>query len=128
MQICKKGLRERQLDKKHVPTFFGEKGRPIQDKWRTLREYQLINYCIQGTASNIGILAINKLTDNLPKGVNLIGYIHDEFLLEHDKALTDQVQEIVCKAMEEAFLECFPLAERQRKYLVDIKTGSKWIK
>ena len=123
-----KGLRERQLDKAHIPTFFGEKGRPIQDKWRTLREYQLINYCIQGTASNIGILALNKITDELPEGVNIIGYIHDEFLLEHDKALTDQVQEIVCKAMEEAFLECFPKAKEQRKYLVDIKTGSRWIK
>ena len=123
-----KGLRERQLYKAHIPTFFGEKGRPIQDKWRTLREYQLINYCIQGTASNIGILALNKLSAELPEGVNIIGYIHDEFLLEHDKTLTDKVQEIVSKAMEEAFLQCFPLAEKQRKYLVDVKTGSKWIK
>jgi DNA polymerase I-like protein with 3'-5' exonuclease and polymerase domains len=123
-----KGLRERQLDKKHIPTFFGEKGRPIQDKWKTLREYQLINYCIQGTASNIGILALNKISDELPEGVNIIGYIHDEFLLEHDKTLTDKVQEIVSKAMEEAFLECFPKAKKQRKYLVDIKTGKNWIK
>ena len=123
-----RSLRERQLDKKHVPTFFGERGRPIQDRWRTLKEYQLINYCIQGTASNIGILALNNLTDALPEGVNIVGYIHDEFLLEHDKVLTDLVQETVSKSMEEAFLECFPSAEKQRKYLVDVKTGSRWIK
>jgi len=123
-----KSLRERQQDKAHVPTFFGDKGRPIQDRWKTLRDYQLINYCIQGTASNIGILALNKLTENLPKSVNIIGYIHDEFLLEHTKDQIDQVQETVSSAMEEAFLECFPLAERQREYLVDIKTDTRWIK
>jgi DNA polymerase I-like protein with 3'-5' exonuclease and polymerase domains len=123
-----RSLRDRQLDKKHIPTFFGEKSRAIQDKWKTLREYQLINYCIQGTASNIGILALNKLTAELPKDVTIIGYIHDEFLLEHDTELTGQVQEVVSKGMEEAFLECFPKAEKQRKYLVDVKTGNKWVK
>ena len=66
--------------------------------------------------------------DTLPKTANVIGYIHDEFLLEHEESQTEKVQEIVVKAMEEAFLDCFPSGEKQRKYLVEIKTADRWIK
>lgn len=123
-----KSLHRYQQNKYYIPTFFINGFRPIRDKWRTLKEYQLINYCIQGTASNIGILALNYLKAAIPEDVNIIGYIHDEFLLEHDESQTEEVQEIVADAMEKAFLDCFPAGEKQRKYLVEIKTGDRWIK
>lgn len=123
-----KDLHRCHQSKRHIPTFFINGFRPIRDKWKTLKEYQLLNYCIQGTASNIGILALNRLMDTLPKTANVIGYIHDEFLLEHEESQTKKIQEIVVKAMEEAFLDCFPSGEKQRKYLVDIKTADRWIK
>ena len=123
-----KNLHRCQQNKYYIPTFFINGIRPIRDKWKTLKEYQLINYCIQGTASNIGILALNYLKETIPESVNVIGYIHDEFLLEHEESQTEEVQEIVSNAMEKAFLDCFPAGEKQRKYLVDIKTGDRWIK
>jgi len=111
-----------------IHTVFGKNTRPIKDLWRTLKEYQLINYCIQGTASNIGILALNRLAHELPKDVKTIGYIHDEFLIEHDKLKTGTVHEIMKKCMIEAFIECFPEAGAQKEHLVEIKTGRRWLK
>ena len=127
-----KGLKDRLvLDHKkngQILTVFGKTTRPIKDLWRTLKEYQLINYCIQGTASNIGILALNKLSAELPKDVKIIGYIHDEFLLEHENSKTAEVHEILGKYMVEAFIDCFPEAEGQKEHLVEIKTGRRWEK
>lgn len=114
--------------KGQVQTIFGNTVRPIKDLWRTLKEYQLTNYCIQGTASNIGILALNRLAKELPESVKIIGYIHDEFLLEHDQSQTASVQEIMKKCMVEAFIGCFPEAEDQREHLVEVKTHRRWIK
>lgn len=111
-----------------VKTIFGKTIRPIKDLWRTLKKYQLINYCIQGTASNIGILALNKLAKEFPEGVKIIGYIHDEFLLEHNNAKTEEVQEIMKSCMVDAFLECFPEANEQKEYLVEVKTNRRWMK
>ena len=111
-----------------ILTVFGKTTRPIKDLWRTLKEYQLINYCIQGAASNIGILALNRLSAELPKGVKIIGYIHDEFLLEHEDSKTAEVHEIFEKCMVESFIECFPQAEGQKEHLVEIKTCRRWMK
>lgn len=112
----------------HVLTVFGSMQRPIKDIWRTLKEYQLINYCIQGTASNIGLLALSKIYAVLPSEVKVIGYIHDEFLLEHDSSNTQEVHDITRQCMIEAFIECFPQAEDQRKHLVEINTDRRWLK
>ncbi|MCB1081378.1 MAG: hypothetical protein KDK69_06100, partial [Chlamydiia bacterium] len=123
---------QRKLKQEHkngyVPTVFGKSTRKIIDRWQTLREYQLINYAIQGTASNIGILALIKLTKRL-KGLGLVfGYIHDEFLVEHSLSEADRVKDVVKTAMEEAFLECFGEAERQRKFLVEVNINTHWEK
>lgn len=124
----KEHLVEEHKSQGHVLTVFGETKRPIKDIWRTLKEYQLINYCIQGTASNIGLLALNKIEKVRDKGIKVIGYIHDEFLLEHEAEKTQEVHSLVEACMVEAFIACFPQAEDQKNYLVEIKTDRRWIK
>ena len=105
----------------------GEK-RLIQDRWQTLMSYQLLNYLIQGTASNIGILALNKIKKALPKEAKIIGYIHDEFLIQHPQTISNQTQESLKYAMQQAFVECFPEAKKQINYLVETKTNTCWKK
>ena len=112
-----------------ISTVFGSVKRPILDKWKTLNSYQLINYFIQGTAANIGILAFEKLRKSLPKSARLIGYIHDEFLIEISRDVNEAaIQETVTQAMQDAFIECFSQAENQREYLVEVSISNHWIK
>lgn len=124
---------QKRLEKEHqenarVKTIFGQTTRLITDKWKTLKSYQLINYLIQGTASNIGVFALLKLKRLLPEQAQIVGFIHDEFLIEHPLKLTDQVKQATLKAMQDAFIESFTSAENQRNYLVNIKTGTFWNK
>ena len=132
-KILNVGYLQRQLEidrelYKGVKTVFGETTRLIRDEWQTLKNYQLINYLIQGTASNIGVFALLELIKSLPERAKVIGFIHDEFLIEHPQELTDQVKGGTLRAMQNAFIESFPQAEKQRDYLVDIKTGIFWNK
>lgn len=111
-----------------IKTVFGSHIRPIFDEWRTLHPYQLINYLIQGTAANIGILAFINLNKLLPRDSRVVGFIHDEFLVEHPKERKEEVRKALNLSMQEAFIECFPKATDQRDRLVHLKTNNHWKK
>ena len=120
------------LEEKHslgfVPTFINSGTRKIFDKWWTLRNYQLVNYVIQGTAANIGNLALVQLDQNLGNLGQIVGFVHDEFIVEYEEKHREAVKKITEESMTAAFIECLPEAEDQKTFLVSVQHGKHWSK
>jgi DNA polymerase-1 len=54
----------------------------------------------------------------------LIGWIHDELLIEGREADADRIKALLKGAMERAFLDVFPAATLNK--LVEVKSGATW--
>jgi DNA polymerase-1 len=85
------------------------------------------NYPIQGLSADICMKAIADVDRRLrEEGVDgrLVGWIHDELIVEVRERDAGQVRALLKDAMEKAFLEVFPKATLLN--LVEVKTGENW--
>jgi DNA polymerase-1 len=64
-----------------------------------------------------------RLRDQAIDG-RLVGWIHDELLVEAREADAERVKPILQDAMEQAFIATFPKASLNR--LVEVKVGRTW--
>jgi DNA polymerase-1 len=85
------------------------------------------SYPIQGICADICMKAIadvdRRLRDQNIDG-QLIGWIHDELIIEGREADADQIKALLKDAMERAFIDTFPKATLRG--LVEVKTGPTW--
>jgi DNA polymerase-1 len=85
------------------------------------------SYPIQGICSDVAMTAIadvdKRLRDQTLDG-RLIGWIHDEVLVEAREADGERVTHILKDAMERAFVDTFPTATLNK--LVEVKVGRTW--
>jgi DNA polymerase I-like protein with 3'-5' exonuclease and polymerase domains len=97
---------------------------PLRASWTKSAAYP-----VQGVCADIGLVAIalieERLIDASVMGeCGLVGWIHDEFLVEvgeHDVAVAKRILE---ESMVEAFLWAFP--EAPTRGLVEAKFGRTW--
>ncbi len=97
---------------------------PLRASWTKSAAYP-----VQGVCADIGLVAIALIEERLiDAGVmgecGLVGWIHDEFLVEveeHDVAVAKRILE---ESMVEAFLWAFPNAPTRG--LVEAKLGRTW--
>jgi DNA polymerase I-like protein with 3'-5' exonuclease and polymerase domains len=85
------------------------------------------SYPIQGVCADICMKAIADLDKRLREqniDGRLVGWIHDELIVEAREAYADRVKAALKDAMERAFLGIFPTATRNK--LVEVKTGLTW--
>lgn len=82
-------------------------------------ERMAVNVPIQGTAADIYKLAMIAVTPKLDDDTQLLLQIHDELIVETDKAKADKVAKILKDTMEEAYDLGVPLA-------VDTDSGKNW--
>jgi DNA polymerase I len=85
------------------------------------------SYPVQGLASDIAMKAIadldKRLRDQNIDG-RLVGWIHDELIVEAREADAERVKLALKDAMERAFISVFPAATLNK--LVEVKTGANW--
>jgi DNA polymerase I-like protein with 3'-5' exonuclease and polymerase domains len=85
------------------------------------------SYPIQGICANVAMKAIadvdSRLRDQAIDG-RLVGWLHDELLIEAREADAERVKFIVKNAMERAFIDTFPAATLNK--LVEVKVGRTW--
>ena len=82
-------------------------------------ERMAVNVPIQGTAADIYKLAMIAVAPKLDGDTKLLLQIHDELIVETDKAKADEVAKILKDTMEEAYDLGVPLA-------VDTDSGQNW--
>ena len=83
----------------------------------------------QGLCADIGLVAIALIEERLiAAGISgecgLVGWIHDEFLVEVEERDVETAKEILESSMREAFLWALPNAPTRG--LVDAKSGPSW--
>jgi DNA polymerase I-like protein with 3'-5' exonuclease and polymerase domains len=85
------------------------------------------SYPIQGICADVCMKAIadvdRRLRDQAIDG-RLVGWIHDELLVEAREANAEQVTLLLKDAMERAFIDIFPGATLNK--LVEVKAGRTW--
>jgi DNA polymerase-1 len=85
------------------------------------------SYPIQGICADIAMKAIadlgRRLRDQNIDG-RLVGWIHDELIVEAREADADRVKALLKGAMERAFVDVFPAATLNK--LVEVKVGVTW--
>lgn len=82
-------------------------------------ERMAVNVPIQGTAADIYKLAMIAVAPKLDADTQLLLQIHDELIVETDKAKADEVAKLLKETMEEAYDLGVPLA-------VDTDSGQNW--
>lgn len=111
------GLRDR-----YVASPFGRRRRfPVapRTKWEKEQiERQAVNTPVQGTASDLCLLAMAKLVDALPDGAHVLFPVHDSLVLEFREDLLDDVRAMCKEIMEQDFLGV-PMA-------IDFEYGPNW--
>ena len=85
------------------------------------------SYPIQGICADITMKALTevdrRLLDENIDG-QLVGWIHDELIVEALEADVDQVKAILQGAMEQAVVDTFPAATRNN--LIEVKVALNW--
>ena len=85
------------------------------------------SYPIQGICADICMKALTevdrRLLDDKIDG-RLVGWIHDELLVETREADVDRVKAVLQNEMERAFIETFPSATRNQ--LIEVKVAPNW--
>ena len=88
---------------------------------------RLYSYPIQGVCGDIAMTALTgvdrRLLDDRIDG-RLVGWIHDELIVETREAHVDQVKVILQSEMEQAFVATFPAATLRD--LIEVKVASNW--
>jgi DNA polymerase-1 len=85
-------------------------------------ERMAINMPVQGTASDIIKVAMNRIDDELTErklATRMILQVHDELIFEGPRAEIDAVREIALRVMPQSIDMVVPLK-------IDIKTGKNW--
>jgi DNA polymerase-1 len=85
------------------------------------------SYPIQGICSNICMAALTEVDRRLLADKidgRLVGWIHDELLVETREADVDCVKALLQSEMEQAFIETFPSATRNQ--LIEVKVAPNW--
>jgi DNA polymerase family A len=99
-------------------------GRLPEDQSPTTCAY---SYPIQGICADIAMTAIadldRRLCDQNIDG-RLVGWIHDELIVEAREADADRIKALLKDAMERAFIDIFPAATLNK--LVEVKVGRTW--
>ena len=85
------------------------------------------SYPIQGICADICMKALTevdrRLLDDKIDG-RLVGWIHDELLVETREADVDRVKACCKDEMERAFIDTFPAATRNK--LIEVKVAPNW--
>ena len=102
--------------------YFPNLRNPVNFALKNREEREAINAPIQGTAADIMKIAMVRLPpalnkENLP--AKLLLQVHDELVLELDKAELKQTARIVQQVMESAYTLSIPL-------LTEAKSGTHW--
>ena len=82
------------------------------------------SYPIQGICADIGMMAITDLDQRLREqniDGRLVGWIHDELIVEAREADAERVKAVLKDTMERAFLAVFPQATLLK--LVEVKAA-----
>ncbi len=112
----------------YVSTLFGRR-RQVPElrarRWEIRRQGErfAVNMVIQGTAADIMKVAMVRCDQALKQAElqsRLILQIHDELLFEGPESEAEQVKEIACREMSQAFATHPPLA-------VDVGIGTDWL-
>ncbi len=126
------GLRKWQKDTGNIVKITGiirtQCGR-IRNFNRELEGYRFtaaLNLPIQGSAAEITLRAMARLTPLLNEECSLVNVIHDEILLEVVESQAQEIATRAAQAMEAAFLDVFPSAHPYMKGLVEAKIGKNW--
>jgi hypothetical protein len=87
------------------------------------------SFPVQGVCADIGLVAIGLIEERLIDAsisgdCGLVGWVHDEFLVEVDERDAQAAKRILEESMVEAFLWAFPNAPTRG--LVDAKAGRTW--
>jgi hypothetical protein len=84
-------------------------------------------YPIQGLCGDIAMAALTavdrRLLDDRIDG-RLVGWIHDELIVETRETHVDRVQTLLQSEMERAFLSTFPTATLNK--LIEVKVAANW--
>jgi DNA polymerase I len=85
------------------------------------------SYPIQGICADICMKALTEVDRRLLAEKidgRLVGWIHDELLVETREAYVDQVKALLQNEMEQAFIATFPTATRNK--LIEVKVALNW--
>ena len=85
------------------------------------------SYPIQGICADAAMMAIVDLDQRLREQnieARIIGWIHDELIVEGREADGDRIKALLKDTMERAFLAVFPQATLLK--LVEVKSGLTW--
>ena len=85
------------------------------------------SYPIQGICADICMVALTEvdrrlLADNIDG--RLVGWIHDELIVETRDADVDRVKALLQSEMERAFIDTFPTAARNK--LIEVNVAANW--
>jgi DNA polymerase-1 len=86
-----------------------------------------LSYPIQGLCADICMKAVADVDRRLREEVidgRLVGWIHDELIIEARKRDAERVKALLKDAMEQAFIEVFPAATLLK--LVEVNAGPNW--
>jgi DNA polymerase-1 len=110
------------LERYYVETPLGRRRRfPFRprSKWERLAiERQANNTPIQGTASDLCLMAMSRIEARLPPGAYLLFPVHDSIVLEVHEARMAEVEAILREEMEVDFMGV-PMA-------IDVESGTSW--
>ena len=84
-------------------------------------------YPIQGICADICMKALTEVDRQLLAEKidgRLVGWIHDELLVETREADVDRVKALLQQEMERAFIDIFPAATRNK--LIEVKVAANW--
>ena len=85
------------------------------------------SYPIQGGCADVAMIAIAAVDRRLLEekiNARLVGSIHDELIVEAREADVDRVKAILQSEMEQAFIDIFPAATRNK--LIEVKVAPNW--
>jgi DNA polymerase-1 len=85
-----------------------------------------LNLPIQGAAAEITLCALIRIASFICEDCRLVNVVHDEILLEVKEEKAEEFAEKAKAAMEEAFLDVFPMAKPYLKGLIEYGIGKNW--
>jgi DNA polymerase-1 len=85
-----------------------------------------LNHPIQGSAAEITLRAITRITSLLDDEIHLVNVVHDEIVVECVEHRADEVLRTIETEMVNAFLDIFPTAVPYLMGLVEGKIGKNW--
>ena len=102
----------------YVKSILGRRRRLSGANNREIRQAQ--NFVIQATAADLAKIALLKLSERLPANAQIISMIHDEFVIECDAEIAEDVRQLTAETMSET------PAGFTVKMEVEAKTVDRW--